>query len=169
MKISKRIFLTLVSLLLLVAVLTAVGCGESENYRPIKRLSFSQYYENAIGFEQFEPKLQSFYELLQKAYNQSDKEDIRTFEYDKNEYNRLTSSLDYIFTSYKENNPANKENIDKYRALLSAQLAYTHMKTEVASVQLQISSNLLSKENPEWFDHFEEKLDDFYNTFLEEE
>jgi hypothetical protein len=168
MKISKRIFLTLVSLLLLVAVLTAVGCGESENYRPIKRLSFSQYYKNAIGFDQFESKLQSFYELLQKAYNQSDKEDVRTFEYDKNEYNRLTSSLDYIFASCKENNPLNKENFEEYKALTGAQLAYTQMKTEVAAVQLQISSNLLSKENPEWFDHFEEKLENFHNTFLEE-
>lgn len=168
MKISKRIIRTLVSSLLLVSVLIAVGCGESENYRPIKRLSFSQYYENAIGFEQFEPHLQAFYELLQKAYNQSDKEDIRTFEYDKNEYNRLTSSLDYIFASCKENNPLNKENFEEYKALTGAQLAYTQMKTEVAAVQLQISSNLLSKKNPEWFDHFEEKLENFHNTFLEE-
>ena len=169
----KRILaLVLTAVILTFSSLVFVGCQGSES-KPIVELSFSDYYENALGFEEFAPKLQELYVLLQKAYNGSDKEDIRTFTYDENKYESLTSSLDRIFDYYRADDMteiagADQQTKDQYLAMLNAAIIYSGLKSEIASVNLQINSNMLPKENPDWFEHFEEKLENISTSFLED-
>jgi len=84
---------------LLVTVLTVsivlTGCGGSSN----STLSFSSYYKNARGFDEFKPLLQDFFALVQGAYKACNKEDPTTFSYDQTAFEELHLKITGVFSS----------------------------------------------------------------------
>lgn len=85
-------FLLVTVLILSVALTSCADSSDSD-----AKLSFSAYYKNAIGFDEYEPLLQDFYALVQTAYNACDKKDPASFLYDETAFIDLHLRITDIF------------------------------------------------------------------------
>ena len=131
-------------------------------------LEFSEYYQQAEGFEEIEPLLNQYFNAVQSAYDRSDKENLETFV--------LDDSYEAIADVLNEMNEQHSDKIGGFFSMSDAEKVSYNAASKLYLCFLKTNLIIIEKKallianddhlyKPYWFVELNDTLLDCYNEY----
>ncbi len=139
----------------MIVMLLINACGHKERFT---EEIFCDYYESATYFEELQPLICEYLNVIDVSYEKSDKSSFETFDYDKavleELYDEIESYEDKIINAEDPNTDENLANLG---------LIYSCAKIETDIAEKELNETTGASSNKEWFEKIKSDLDESYN------
>lgn len=146
---------------IMITMLFISGCGHNERF---SEEIFCDYYKSATYFDELQPLVCKYLNVIDSSFEKSDKTNFDTFEYDEKELEELYDAIEgYSDKIMNAENPNTDEN------LANLGLIYYCTKIQADIAEKDLKSVIGTNNDTEWYENLKNNLDESYNDFRNHE